>query len=154
MTVHRQHDSFRSIGRLLALAAALSLTACGILDPFGSGNAPAIRFTITGGFAGINQTTSIDQNGLAEMVHTAGDTTMYQLTKDQHSDLRTAFNQAAFFTLKGAYIPERRRADGFYYEITFGSKTVRVEDGADIPGKLRTLIEALHETNRLIIISS
>lgn len=120
--------------------------------------APAvIEYTISGGFAGIHQGTTIDEQGFCEMMDSRNSVIHHQITDDHLDSLKAAFKEADFFKLKDKYSPPQIVIDGFFYSISYStnrkSKTVTVEDGADYPEGLGRLLQILHETNWKILSS-
>jgi len=143
----------------LVLTALFVLLSCGTFKNPVDYSVPAIiRYTISGGIAGIHEETTIDEYGLAKLSYRCSHRTFvvhYQLAKAQWDSLKTAFGKADFFNLKDEYIPSERIADGFFYSITYTTgkktKTIIAASGADFPKGLENLIGLLHQTNWLIL---
>jgi hypothetical protein len=145
------------IGAVLSVSLLLSGCDSDVLGHMDYTAPAAIEYTISGGFAGIHQGTTIDEQGFCEMVDSQDSVIHHQLTDDHLDSLKAAFKEANFFTLKDKYSPPQIVMDGFFYSISYStnrkSKTVTVEDGADFPEGLGRLLQILHETNWKILSS-
>lgn len=140
------------------MAAFLAFTACDFSNPWDYSVPALIEFTIAGGYAGTHEETIIDETGQAELTHHYYPQKLvvhYQLSPSQLDSLKLAFDRADFVTLKSKYEAKHPIADGFSYSISYTldgtTKTVVVEEGADYPKKLLTLLLELHKVNELIL---
>jgi hypothetical protein len=108
-----------------------------------AGQAPTVLVTYeqTGGFAGIERglvvyrTGRVQSDGLPLKAS--------RLTPARLSALKTALRQARFATLAKRYESETPIADGFIYRVTYGGRSVRVEEGADPPARLERVLVQL-----------
>ena len=145
------------IGAVLSVSLLLSGCDSDVLGHMDYTAPAAIEYTISGGFAGIHQGTTIDEQGFCEMVDSQDSVIHHQLTDDHLDSLKAAFKEVNFLKLKDKYSPPQIVMDGFFYSISYStnrkSKTVTVEDGADFPEGLGRLLQILHETNWKILSS-
>ena len=136
------------------LMPLLLFPVCGIFEPILYSGPADISYLITGGFAGVHEETDIDEDGHARLILYTNDVRRCELSLERLDDLKKDFRRAHFFRLKKSYKPSQPIMDGFYYTITYATegrtKTVRVEDGANISDTLQKLLEALHDTNYYI----
>lgn len=124
-------------------------------SPISPSEPAIIEYRITGGIAGINENTIIDEAGFCELTHfkhSENFKIQSQLSSQQLLNLKSKFAQTFFFQLDEEYTPSQQIMDGFFYTIKYStnsrSKTVKTQTEAGGPNI--SLIEALHETNYYI----
>jgi len=108
-----------------------------------AGQSPAVlvSYEQTGGFAGIERglvvyrTGKVQSDGLPLKAS--------RLTPTRLRALRTALTQARFGTLAKRYESETPIADGFIYRVTYGGRSVRVDEGAEPPKRLERVLVLL-----------
>jgi hypothetical protein len=94
-----------------------------------------VSFHQLGGFAGIERGLVVYRTGKVESDGFPLSTA--RLTAARLQSLRTALQQARFATLPRKYESDEPVADGYVYRISYAGRTVRVEEGATLPQRLR-----------------
>lgn len=115
---------------IVAVALALAVVA----PQAASARSPVlVSFRQSGGFVAIERSVTVRRSGavLSENVRVS------TLSRARLTALRDALEAARWETLKSHYAPDVRVADGFLYAITYAGRTVRIDQGATIPPRLR-----------------
>jgi hypothetical protein len=120
------------------LLAALSVTAAAA-----EARAPAVlvSFEQTGGFAGIERSFAVQRSG--KLVSDGLATTTARLGPARLRVLKEALAKARFASLKRTYESELQIDDGYVYRITYGGRTVRIEEEAKLPPRLQRVFALL-----------
>ena len=104
---------------------------------------------ITGGFAGVNQTLSLWQNGFTLLEGYYGAAARkVMLEQSEVNSIINMFLANDFFHLDGQYLSEPRVADAFLYEIRFdygGVSNTVVTDGFAGPESLKKIVTTIHK---------
>jgi len=114
----------------MVLAALLTLA---VAPQAASAPSPVlVSFRQTGGFVGVERSVTVRRSGAVtgENVHVS------TLSHARLTALRDALEAARWKTLKSSYAPEVHVADGFLYAITYGGRTIRIDQGATLPPRL------------------
>jgi hypothetical protein len=93
-----------------------------------------VTFEQTGGFAGIERGLVVHRSG--KVVSDGLPVTTHRLSAARLRALRNALVQARFATLLRTYESETPVADGYVYRIRYAGRTIRVEEGAELPARL------------------
>ena len=91
-----------------------------------------VSFRQTGGFVGVERTVVVRRSGAV----TAENVRVSTLSRARVRALRDALEQARWRSLKSRYAPKVHVADGFQYAITYGGRTIRIDQGATLPPRL------------------
>ena len=91
-----------------------------------------VSFRQTGGFVGVERSVTVRRSGAV----TAKNVHVSTLSHARFTALRDALEAARWKTLKSSYAPEVHVADGFLYAITYGGRTIRIDQGATLPPRL------------------
>ena len=118
-----------------------------------------IAFNITGGEAGIQQQTTISENGLVEFIYyykTHQYIVSKIISKSQIDSLYIVLDK--IFDLNDEYRAEQPIMDNFVYEITYQSssgknKNIIAESGIELPVELKNIIQKLTEINNYVQLS-
>jgi hypothetical protein len=121
------------------LLAALAVTAAASAEA----RAPAVLVTFeqTGGFAGIERSFAVQRSG--KLVSDGLATKTGRLGPAKLRALKDALARARFATLRRTYESEEQIDDGFVYRITYGGRTVRIEEQAKLPPRLERVYDLL-----------
>jgi hypothetical protein len=114
---------------VLAVLLALAVVA------LQAGAAPSpvlVSFRQTGGFVGVDRSVVVRRSGAV----TAANVHVSSLSRARLTALRDALQAARWRTLKSRYAPKVHVADGFQYAITYGGRTIRIDQGATLPPRL------------------
>jgi hypothetical protein len=103
--------------------------------------APLVTFEQTGGFAGIERSFAVQRSG--KLVSDGLATTTARLGPARLRVLKGALAKARFATLERTYESEQQIDDGFVYRITYGGRTVRIEEDAKLPPRLQRVYALL-----------
>jgi hypothetical protein len=95
----------------------------------------------SGGFVALDRGLRVLRSGKVESDGLA--LTRAALTRAQLATLRLRLAQARFGTLKKEYAAKQPVADGYVYRITYGGRTVVVDQGAVPPTRLRRVLDLL-----------
>lgn len=120
---------------------AVVASVCAQASSAGQGPAVLVTYEQTGGFAGIERGLVVYRTGKVQSDGMPLKTS--RLTPARLRALRTALTQARFATLAKRYESEMPIADGFIYRVTYGGRSVRVEEGADPPARLERVLVQL-----------
>ena len=120
------------------LVAALAVTAAAA-----EARSPAVLVTYeqSGGFAGIERSLTVHRSG--KVVADGFALRTRHLTPARLRTLRDALVKARFATLRRAYETDPPLADGFVYGVTYGARTVQVEEEAKVPARLERVLDLL-----------
>jgi hypothetical protein len=121
----------------MTVVGVLLVAALGLAAPQGRPEAqPAVLVTFeqTGGFAGIERGFVVHRSG--KVVSDGLAVRTQRLSATRLRTLRNALVQARFATLRRTYESETPVADGYVYWITYAGRTIRVEEGAELPRRL------------------
>jgi hypothetical protein len=128
--------------RAVALTVvAVVASVCAQAAPADQAPTVLVTYEQTGGFAGIERGLVVYRTGKVQsdgMPLRAS-----RLTPARLRALRTALQQARFATLAKRYESETPIADGFVYRVTYGGRSVRVDQGADPPARLERVLVLL-----------
>src|SRR6266545_5049836 len=94
-----------------------------------------VSFEQTGGFAGIERGMAVTRTG--KVVSNGLPVTVSQLSATRLATLRDRLVAARWATLRPKYEPETPVADGYVYRITYAGRTIRIDEGAILPLRLR-----------------
>jgi hypothetical protein len=117
-----------------------------------------IEFQVTGGEAGIQQQTTIFENGEVVFIY-YNKNHKYIITKllskPQLDSLNIILDEKKIFDLNDEYRPEQPIMDNFIYEINYYSlsgnnKNIIAESGIEIPEELNIIIRKLSEINDFV----
>lgn len=121
-----------------------------------------LEFQVTGGSGGIQQQTTISENG--EVVFTYYHKNhKYIITKmlsnQQLDSLNMILDEKKIFDLNDEYRPEQPIMDNFVYKISYYSlsgdnKNIVAEDGLEIPKELKIIIQKLSEIINFVQLNS
>jgi len=142
--------------KFFGLFLIVNLFQCGILSPDNKKDEDPfeIQYIISGGFAGILDETTVDESGYSQLTDRSYNILCYQLPDSALDTLHDCIRNSCFFLLKNNYETDTPWADGFQYQITVTqnekSKTVQTIDGAEIPDRLKKLLQCLQDINRII----
>jgi len=100
----------------------------------------------SGGFAGIDRSLVVERSGA--VVSTGLPHAPSRLSPRTLTTLRDALVAARFATLARVYEPTVPIADGFTYRIAYAGRTVRIEQGAQLPTRLRRVFDLLAKLTR------
>jgi hypothetical protein len=130
--------------RITVIVALLALTA---VAAEARPAKPLVTFEQTGGFAGIERGLVVLRSGA--VVSDGLPLATSRLGPARLRALRTALVAARFATLRRTYESEEQLDDGYVYRITYGKRTIRIEEGAKLPPRLqrpvRLLTDLIHE---------
>jgi len=116
--------------KAIVLAALLTLA---VAPQAASAPSPVlVSFRQTGGFVGVERSVTVRRSGAV----TAKNVHVSTLSHARLTALRDALEAARWKTLKSSYAPEVHVADGFLYAITYGGRTIRIDQGATLPPRL------------------
>jgi len=90
-----------------------------------------VSFRQTGGFVGVERSVVVRKSGAV----TAENVRVSTLSRARVTALRNALEAARWRTLKSRYA-KVHVADGFLYAITYGGRTIRIDQGATLPPRL------------------
>jgi hypothetical protein len=137
-----------------ATAAALVLTA-GASSAMAQAPAPRsvdsdiasllVSYERTGGFIGVDDRLSITSDGHVTRTDRFGDTSEFDLSPGDLSELKNLLEAADFPSLAGVYKPKFVVSDGFDFTIRSHDKTVVVFAEATIPPALAAVINRLSQ---------
>jgi hypothetical protein len=116
-----------------ALLLGIVALVLAVAQPVGaSGKSQVVvSYRQTGGIAGIDRGYTVYSTG----VLVSRDKTL-RISAAKLRALRQVLEQARWPTLRSLYRPITPVADGFTYRITRAGRTIRIEDGAQIPARL------------------
>ena len=104
---------------------------------------------ITGGFAGVNETIRLWQNGFASIDGYYGAATRKAVVQQSEvNSIINVFVNNDFFHLDGSYLSAPRIADAFLYEIRFdygGISNTVVTDGFAGPESIKRIVTTIHD---------
>jgi hypothetical protein len=124
------HNAGVGVVGLLVVALGLALPGAGPqAQP-----AALVSFEQSGGFAGIERGLIVHRSG--KVVSDGLPVTTHRLSATRLRALRNALVQARFATLRRTYESEAPVADGYVYRIRYAGRTIRVEEGAELPPRL------------------
>jgi hypothetical protein len=115
--------------------AALVLLAWAAAPSAAAPTSVLVSFEQTGGFAGIERGMAVTRTG--RVVSDGLPVTVSQLPPARLATLRDRLVAARWATLRSKYGPETPIADGFVYRITYAGRTIRIDEGATLPLRLR-----------------
>ena len=119
------------------LCAAVLVVLAGVVpssaDPASS--SVLVTFEQTGGFAGIERGMSVTRSG--KVVSDGLPVSTSQLSATRLAALRAKLVGAQWATLRAKYEPETPISDGYVYKVTYAGRTIRVEQGATLPLRLK-----------------
>jgi hypothetical protein len=90
-----------------------------------------VSYRQTGGIAGIDRAYTLYLTGVL-----VSHSKRSRITAAKLRAVRQALEQARWGTLRSLYKPSTPVADGFSYRITRAGRTIRIEDGAQVPARL------------------
>jgi hypothetical protein len=133
------------------LAAALALLAAGALAGCGSGSSattgdtrPLVTFGRTGGTDGRVYGLVIERGGGATLTQYPQKIRRFEVDGDKRDELRDELGGLDFGRLQPSYLPSAPTAEGYRYSVTYANTTVQASERADMPDKLRSVIELLN----------
>jgi hypothetical protein len=94
-----------------------------------------VTFEQTGGFAGIERGMSVTRTG--KVVSDWLAVTTSQLSSARLALLKQRLVDARWATLRAKYEPETPISDGYVYKVTYAGRSIRVEEGAPVPLRLK-----------------
>jgi hypothetical protein len=124
---------------LTNLVIAVLLIGCG----GGKKSDTFVEYRRTGGFIGLDDYMTIDQEGNA-ILKRRNTQTEFKLDGDTMNRLETLLNDAKFTKLKNEYLPSRQGGDLIEYTITYSGHTVRMMDTA-VPETIQPVLESLNQ---------
>jgi hypothetical protein len=119
------------VGVLLVAALGLAVPEA---RPEAQPPAVLVAFEQTGGFAGIERSLIVDRSG--KVVADGFPVTTRRLSTTRLRALRDALVRARFATLRRTYGSDPPVADGYVYGISYGGRTIHIEEGAQLPTRL------------------
>ena len=122
---------------LAVLALFVAAAAAGEVE---AAQQPLVVYTRTGGFIGVQDSMRILRDGTVSS--TNGD---FRLSAKRLATLRLRLRAARFPTLRREYEADYPIADGFVYGVTYGGRTVLVNEEAKAPLRLRRVLDLLGE---------
>lgn len=106
----------------------------------------------TGGIAGVNETLTVSQGGMLELVDSKGEHKIMQVDEPVIQPIRRMLEQEDFAKLEPQY--QAGGADLFVYTVTAntpsGKKSVTTMDGAKAPAYLEQLIALLDQLRQQV----
>jgi len=132
--------------RLAAIAAVIALTlviaACGGDDDEASSDTRAlVTFAKSGGVASKVYSLTVDRGGGAQLTTYPSKIKKFNIGADKRDELTGLL--AGGKDLDSNYESKTPVADASRYSITYESKTISASDSAELPDKLRSLINLL-----------
>jgi hypothetical protein len=124
----------------IALAALALVAAAAATSDVAAQPQPLVVYTRTGGFIGVQDSMKVFRDGT--VASTNGE---FRLTAKRLTALRTRLRAARFPTLRREYEADYPIADGFVYGVTYGGRTVLVNEEAKAPLRLRRVLDLLGE---------
>ena len=97
----------------------------------------------TGGFLGLDDYMTIDQEGNA-ILKRRDTQTEFKLDGDTMNRLETSLTDAKFTKLKKDYLPSRQGGDLIEYTITYSGHTVRMMD-TTVPETIQPILNLLNQ---------
>ncbi len=113
---------------LIVALAALAPSSSAATSP------TLVTFEQTGGFAGIERGFSVQKTG--KVVSDGLPVTAKQLSTKRMVALRLALVNARWGTLAHRYESTSGMADGYIYKLSYGGKTIKIEEDAKLPARL------------------
>ena len=129
----------RTLVAIAALVAALALPASAGSK---ASSKTLVRMNVSGGFAGLDTTTTIKRDGTGVVKDRNGKTQRFRVPADELSTLRKRLKAADFDSL-GNYPVPPGSADFIETRITYGGKTV--DASYRIPKRLRRALQAVDD---------
>ena len=127
-----------------ASSAARLRAGCGGSDEASGDTRPLVTFGRTGGE---DATTVyglvVERGGGATLTQFPEKVKRFEVDGDKRSDLRSALEDLDITDLKPSYEPDSPTAEGHRYSVTYQDRTVQASEQADVPEKLKTVIEML-----------
>jgi hypothetical protein len=114
---------------------AFVLLACLVPSAAAAPSSVLVTFEQTGGFAGIERGMSVTRSG--KVVSDGLPVTTSQLSAARLALLKQRLVDAHWATLRAKYEPEAPISDGFVYKVTYAGRTIRVDEGATLPLRLK-----------------
>jgi len=136
----------RSARILIALVAALAAVVgagCGSSDEASGDTRPLVTFGRTGGNEGKVYGLVVERGGGAILSQYPENVKRFDLSGDKRDDLRSALDDLDIKSLSPSYVPSSPTAQGHRYSVTYQGTTVQAAEKADLPGKLKSVIELL-----------
>jgi len=134
----------RSLAALLAALLVASGAGCGGSDEASGDTRPLVTFGRTGGE---DATTVyglvVERGGGATLTQFPEKVKRFEVDGDKRSDLRSALEDLDITDLEPSYEPDSPTAEGHRYSVTYQDRTVQASEQADVPEKLKTVIEML-----------
>lgn len=132
---------------LAALLASLSVVpgaGCGGSDAASGDRRPLVTFGRTGG----EDVTKVyglvvERGGGATLTQFPEKVKRFEVDGDKRSDLRSALDDLDIKGLKPSYEPDQPTAEGHRYSVTYQERTVQASEKADVPERLKNVIEML-----------
>src|SRR4051794_40851598 len=132
---------------MLAKLAVLSVVALGAAAatiqpaPAASPSPVLVTFEQTGGFAAIERGLTVRRSGA--VVSDGLPLKARQLSTARMARLRMLLGDAHFATLERRYEADEPIADGFVYRISYGGRSVQIDEDAKLPARLAGLFALL-----------
>ena len=102
---------------------------------------PLVVYTRTGGFIGVQDSMKISRDGRVSSTNGR-----FRLSAKRMAALRVRLAAARFPRLQREYEADYPVADGFLYGVTYGGRRVLVNEEAEVPLRLRRVLDLLAQT--------
>jgi len=117
---------------------AHSITGCAKMSPQGTA---LIEYRRSGGIAGREDRLVVLTDGTVRLSR-RGAVTDYRISADTLNELRALLERVDFRRMREEYLPTRRGADLFEYEVIYQGRRIRTMDTA-VPPELQPLLQLL-----------
>lgn len=129
----------------VAILAAAAGAGCGGSDEASGDTRPLVTFGRTGGNENKVYGLVVERGGGAFLTEYPEKNRRFEIGGDARSDLRSALDELDIKGLQPSYEPSPPTAEGHRYSVTYQGTTVQAAEKADIPGKLKSVIEMLDD---------
>jgi hypothetical protein len=128
---------------VLAAIGTLAGAGCGESDEASGDTRPLVTFGRTGGSEGKVYALVVERGGGAFLTQYPEKVKRFEVDGDKRADLRSALDELDIKGLDPSYEPDLPTAQGHRYSVTYQGTTVQAAEKADVPDKLKSVINML-----------
>jgi hypothetical protein len=132
---------------LAATPCAVAVSGCGGDESSSTGGdrRPLVTFGRSGGTDGRVYGLVVERGGGATLTQYPQGEKRFTVDTDKRDGLREGLEGLDFKSLQPTYLPSTTTPNGFRYSVTYDGRTVEAAEHAQIPDKLKSVIDLLNE---------